>query len=439
MLTGFTRKRFWPKGLAPFDFQPKAVDFVLARAPLPASYLAIDPGLGKTIVAAILSNRLNLKRPTKIYYVCPPFLCPNTEAEFIKWGAFQNLYVIPDTTLHKPEVQRAIRRDLKQWRETPNVRAVLIVDEAHRYANEKARRTKALFELAGRFRRVVFMSGSPLPNSRPLELWPILKRFAPEVFGTNFFAFAKKYCGAHKTDWGWKFDGFTNKKEFKARLFQSFMLRIKKSEVNLGLKEKIEGLMTVGPGLPPIVSRVERKLLAHFSPEDLVEGELTALSGKASLYLPEYLKLLGEHKLKFVLPFIQNLLAETEECIILFAHHKSVIDQLSLFLTNFEPCIISGKVPPKKRQAIVDEFQNNPKRRLFIGNIQACGIGFTLTKANRVLFIEASWRDGDNSQAADRAHRFGQKNVVTVQYVVLRDSFERRRMEVLLNKRRNAV
>ncbi len=438
MAQGFTIKRFWPKGLAPFDFQPKAVDFVLARA-LHASYLAIDPGLGKTIVAAMLSNRMNLKRPTKIYYVCPPFLCPNTETEFIKWGASANLYLIPDTMLHKPEVQAAIRKDLKAFRAAPLARAVLIVDEAHRYANEKSRRSKALFDLTKRFKRVVFMSGSPLPNSRPLELWPILKRFAPDVFGTNFFCYAKKYCGARQTDWGWKFDGFTNKKEFKARLFQSFMLRVRKSDVDLGIPDKIEGLMTVGAGIPPIVSRVERKLLAHFSPEDLVKGKLTELSGKASLYLPEYLKLLGEHKLKYVLPYIQNLLTETEESIILFAHHKSVIDQLSLVLTNFLPCIIAGKVPPKKRQSIVDEFQNNPDRRLFIGNIQACGIGFTLTKASRVLFIEASWRDGDNGQAADRAHRFGQKNVVTVQYVVLRDSFERRRMEILLNKRRNAV
>ncbi len=101
--------------------------------------------------------------------------------------------------------------------------------------------------------------------------------------------------------------------------------------------------------------------------------------------------------------------------------------------------MITGDVLKAKRQPLVDEFQKNPKRRLLIGNIEACGLGFTLTKATRVLFVEFSWVDGQNGQASDRAHRIGQNQSVLVQYVVLKDSFDRQRMETLLRKRALAI
>lgn len=446
-LESFTEKRFWPKGLAPFPLQLEAVYFSLSRTGQ-ASYVALAPGLGKTIVAALLANRLNLKNPTRIYYVCPPFLGPNTESEFQKWGAYQHLQLIPDTRLSRPEVKAQILLDLKAWRKgAPGRKAVLVVDEAHRFANEKSQRSAALFELARYFKRIVFMSGTPSPNSRPLELWPILKRFAPDVFGTDFWKFGKRYCGAKQVEFWtvhgpqkrWDFNGFSNRKEFKQKLYASFMYRVQKKDVELGLPPKVEGLITVGPGMPPVISRLERKVLEHFSPEDLIKGRLTKRAGKEDLHLAEYLRLLGEHKLKYTLPYIQAILTETRDNVLIFAHHKSVIAELTSLLQNFHPLVIDGSTPTKRRQAIVDEFQRDPRRRVFIGNTQAAGIGLTMTKASRVLILEPSWRDGDNEQAADRAHRIGQKSTVLVQYVVLKDSFERKRMEVLLNKRRDAV
>jgi SWI/SNF-related matrix-associated actin-dependent regulator 1 of chromatin subfamily A len=187
--------------------------------------------------------------------------------------------------------------------------------------------------------------------------------------------------------------------------------------------------------MPPLVSKIEKKILAEYSPEDLIEGEITRIAGKASLHLATYLRLLGEYKLKYVLPFIESLLEDTKESILIFAVHKETIAKLEQALAKYEPLIITGSVPKAKRHGIVKEFQTNPKRRLFMGNIQACGVGFTMTKATRVLFVEFSWVDGENSQASDRAHRIGQGQSVLVQYVVLKDSFDRQRMERLLMKR----
>lgn len=420
---------YWPAELAPRSYQLKAVDWALNAK---KSYLALDPGLGKTIVAALISNRL---RGTKVYFISPPFLMANVEAEFKKWAFDSNVTVFSDTVLHKETTQRYFAFAFDEFKGPK----ILFIDEAHRFKNEKARRSKALFAIASRFERVVFLSGTPMPNSRPIELWPILRRFAPHVFGQSFMAYALKYCGAYKNEWGWKFDRFTNKQEFKFRITKNFMLRMKKADVEKELLPKSEGLLTVGENLSPVISKVEKKILAHYSESDLMHDKLASDNDKLALHIMEYIRLLGEYKLKYVLPYIEQLLEETKENILIFAHHKTVIKSLAEQLREFNPLVITGETPVGQRQKIVNEYQNNPKRRVFIGNIQACGVGFTLTKATRVLFVEFSWRDGDNIQAADRAHRIGQKNPVLVQYVVLKDSFDRKRMEVLLNKRKLSI
>lgn len=428
--TSLAQAQFWPEGLTPFDFQLRAVHFALQRE---NTYLALDPGLGKTIIAALILNKLQETKPAKAYFICPPFLTTNVDAEFSRWCLNKNLFLIPDSMLAKKEVIAKIKDDFSKFKG----QKILFVDEAHRFKNEKALRSKALFMVARHFSRVVFLSGTPLPNSRPVEIWPIVSRFAPDVFGGNFFAYAKRYCGAFKDTFGWKFDGFTNKSEFKTRLTKSFMLRLRKDV--LTLPDKIEGILTVGENLPPIVSGLERKILAHYTKEDLTESKIAETLGKGALHISEYLKHLGEYKLKYVFPYIEHLLYNTHENILIFAHHKQVIEQLSLWLKNFQPCIITGATPVKERDAIIKDYQNNRNRRVFIGNIQACGVGFTLTKATRVLFVEFSWRDGDNIQASDRAHRIGQNASVLVQYVVLKDSFDAKRMQILLTKRQNAV
>lgn len=414
-----------------YPHQIEALNFALQnlRQNRP-TYLALDPGLGKTIVAALISNEF---WGATIFYVCPPFLTTNTGAEFDKWTFEKNLFLIPDSMIAKPKMLSAFLAKMRESKDR-----ILIVDEAHRFKNERTQRSRALFKnILPHFERVVYMSGTPLPNSRPRELWPILKNSAPWIFGKNFFHFGLKYCGGFRGEFGWCFDGFTNRKEFRARICKSFMIRMKKDV--LDLPPKFEGLLTVGEGIPPVVSKVEKKILAYYSPEDLIEGEITRLQGKSALHLATYLRLLGEYKLKYVLPFIESLLDETSENILVFAVHKATIAGLAKALSKFDPLIITGDVPKEKRQDLVNEFQTNPARRLFLGNIQACGTGFTLTKAARVLFVEFSWVDGENSQAADRAHRIGQNKSVLVQYVVLKDSFDRRRMETLLRKRGLAI
>lgn len=378
-----------------------------------AVYLALDPGLGKTPVSVFLSDFFG-----SCHYITPPGLISNVQAESEKW-AFDPITVISDTKI--PDI-------------SPNI-GTLIVDEVHRFKNEKANRTKSLFNYALNAKKIVLLSGTPMPNSRPVELWTVLLNFAPEIFGTNFFSYAKKFCGAYKNDFGkWVFDGFTNQAEFKARLTKSFMIRVKKNVLNL--PKKREGLLFVGENLPATISKLEKKLLSKYSENDLVEGKIDAENRE---HVSTYLKALGNYKLKFFYPFLEHLLYETEEKIILFAHHKTVIEELTNFLVQFKPVVLTGVTPSAKRQGLIDRFQTDKNCRIAIMNIIAGGIGWNMTEADRILFVETSWRHGDNVQGSDRANRITSSKPLLVQYVVLKDSFDAKRMNIILEKGRKSI
>jgi SWI/SNF-related matrix-associated actin-dependent regulator 1 of chromatin subfamily A len=111
-------------------------------------------------------------------------------------------------------------------------------------------------------------------------------------------------------------------------------------------------------------------------------------------------------KVKAVREWVQSFL-ETDEKLVLFAHHKEVIEALREAFP--EAAVLRGSDSTRARQDAVDRFQNNPECRLFIASLMAGGVGITLTAASHVAFIEYPWRPADLLQGEDRIHRIGQE------------------------------
>lgn len=427
----------FPEGLTPLPFQPDAARFSLERN---RSYLALDPGLGKTIVACLIMNGLG--PDYFIVYVCPPFLTLNIEDEITQWctpkrqvkiqgrdrGLTRGVWIIPDSRLDKEIVHQKLAA-LIAHAKREGKRIALFVDEAHRFNSEKSGRGLYLMEaIAPKLHhKQVWMSGSPRPN-RSIELYPILSKCAPETI--DFMSkneFGKTFCGARFNGWGYDFKGTTNDKELARRVLGKFMLRLRKSI--LKLPPLTEELLIIGDKMAPQIAELDLQILKQFSPEDLMGG--LAVNEHVSTYRKE----LGKIKAKAALPFLVSLMEDTDENVIVGTVHRETLSILREGLSRFNPVHIDGSVPANQRVPIAKDWQRDPKKRLMILNNRAGGIGLNLQKATRVPLVEFDWVYDTNRQLFDRAHRFGQTNPVLVQYLVYKNSIDRKVVEVFMRKK----
>lgn len=406
-----------------YDFQLRAIKFALWRN---HSYLGLDPGLGKTICAAGIMNNLS----TDAVYICPPFLMENVKVKMQKWRVTGTAPLIyPDSQLQKVNtIMDMVRTRFRKASKFP----LLFVDEAHRFKNDSANRTRLLFtRIAPHFEKIVCLSGSPMPNGRPMELYPHLAGLAHDLIDfMPKFEYGIKYCAGYKSEWGWDFTGASNLGDFATRVKDVFLHRVLKKDVLKELPPKIEELVFIDDsGLPPEIKAYEQRMVNQYGGDPDVMKEYIG-EPHVSTYRHE----LGVHKAPFACTFLTDLLNDTDENILVFAIHKTVIEELREGLRIFNPLVITGDTPTKNRQPICDDFQKNPERRVLIGNIQAMGVGFDLTKASRVVFVEFDWVPDNNTQASDRAHRIGQTETVLVQYLCFTNSIDRKVLESNMRK-----
>ena len=106
--------------------------------------------------------------------------------------------------------------------------------------------------------------------------------------------------------------------------------------------------------------------------------------------------------------------------------------------------VMTGRLKPGERQAVVDRFQAGDND-LLLATYGAGGLGFTLHRARQVVLLERPWTPGDVDQAEDRCHRLGMDGGLTSHWLQLGMADQlvdglvaskARQIEVLLGRRR---
>jgi len=78
---------------------------------------------------------------------------------------------------------------------------------------------------------------------------------------------------------------------------------------------------------------------------------------------------------------------------------------------------------------------NEGERDIFLISLRAGGTGLNLTGADTVILYDWQWNPTVEQQAADRAHRIGQRNVVHVIRMISRGTAEDKIYELQQGKR----
>jgi SWI/SNF-related matrix-associated actin-dependent regulator 1 of chromatin subfamily A len=380
-----------------FPHQQAAKQFLLSRR---RAILADQPRVGKTLptAAAALENL-----PALI--VCPAIAKTVWEAAFNKLAPNVSVHVIngkKDAGQPNSADVTIINYDVLQYGVTnADKYNSLVLDECHRIKNPKAARTKAAMLAMKKIDCVYALSGTPIPN-RPIELWPILHGLG--IYRGGWFDFAARYAKMWSAPWGLDTSGASNLPELKA-MMKPHVLRRKKEDIFKDYKEPQVSLITFD--LPT------DKREQSFDADALVANPnaLMAFEG-----LAEIMREAGMRKVQYAADFIDDLL-QANEPVVVFAHHKDVVQALQDELKTHKPVIVVGDTTRLKRDMAIEAFQAG-KTKCIIGNIAAMSEGVDLSAADTIVFVECTWSTSALEQASSRVENITKNGIAPVIYIL---------------------
>lgn len=326
-----------------------------------------------------------------------------------------------------PDSLTIINYDILHKLDTKILYDLVILDEAHLAKNRTAKRSRLCRSIKAK--RMLLLTGTPVLN-RPVELFHLLHLLCPDEWPMKSYGrYTVRYCNAHQGHWGWDVTGASHLEELCEKL-KGLLIRRLKCDVLKDLPPKRRQIITLP--IDGLTAELKEQMLQADREAAYIEetyaNDVMTMSSKLSVLWDETAKLrhnVGLAKVGMAIELIENILAAKEK-VIVFAHHRDVIVALQEGLKKFNPAVIHGGVNMVDRQRAVDGFQKSEKVRVFIGQIQAAGVGIDLTAASYVVFVEQDWTPGVMTQAEDRPHRIGQKESVLVQYLVLEHSLDAR-------------
>ncbi len=419
-----------------FPYQEEGVEFMAAVHG--GILLADEQGLGKTAQVSTLASRQGL---WPLLIVCPASLKGNWQRELKQWANADSFVLegkslgsLPDPLPEAVIVNYDILHDQQpllrrhQW-------ACIAFDEVHNLSNRGSKRTKAAKAISRMTTKVVGMSGTPVMN-RPADFWPILNIIRPELF-PSWQAFAHRYCDPRKTHWGWEYKGAKNLGELHEKI-KPFMLRRLKEDV-LDLPSKTHTVIPLVLEDRSELQAAENDFITWLAANSRYGSVSAAQKAEAVTKLGCLLRLTAKLKCRSVVEWSRKFFRDhPNEKLILFAIHTNMVNVLQRKILSEGVVVIDGSTPTKKRQAIVDSFQNDPKTRLMVANIKAAGVGLTLTAASTVAYAELWWTPSMMAQGADRVHRIGQKEDCSICYLIVPDTVEERICRAIQTKQQVA-
>lgn len=389
--------------------------------------LADEMGLGKSAQAIVAACQVNAQ---KILVLCPASIVENWRREIGMW--------VPAGKVNRFRVESY---DMARGRNFESLLKtgydLVVCDEAHMLKTRDTKRTQAVFGkkcdgvggLVEKAKHVFLLTGTPMPNN-PSELWPMLRAVMPDaIVGLKtgkpvaYWPFAMRYCKMERNYLGHDvITGGKNLPELRERM-KPFVLRRKKDQVLKDLPPiRFDVLPLTGKITIPADMAAEVAEQMKAVQKALEDGGIDALKAIAP-HVATLRRLTGAAKVAPVVEWVKDQLDGGMEKIVLFAQHKEVILSLYHALWVAQGAVkVDGSTTD--RQAAVDAFQNDPKCRVFVGQIQAAGTGITLTAASDLVFVESSWTPTDNTQAAMRISRIGQKNACTVRFATIAGSID---------------
>jgi SNF2 family DNA or RNA helicase len=418
-----------------------------------AGVLADDMGLGKTLQALAYFQAVAAARPAgqrrPNLVVCPTSLVFAWVAEAQRFTPDLKVLGFHGPDRHERLAQAGpvdlivtsyalVRRDFDLHAKTEF--DTLILDEAQHIKNRATQNAQAVKGLRAAHRFV--LTGTPLENS-VLDLWSIFDFLMPGYLGS-----ARDFQERYETPIAKQRDAAVQSRLM--RRIRPFLLRRLKTEVAPELPARVEQVVLCD--LSPEQTAAYRQLLLAGRQEmldaaaDRAQGRARMAALTCLLRLRQVccdLRLLGATDAQTPPPsgkvdLFAELLDEAIDGghrILVFSQFVSMLQLLREHLDQAGTgyCYLDGSTTD--RAAVVERFQTRANVPVFLISLKAGGTGLNLTAADTVIHFDPWWNPAVEAQATDRAHRIGQKRVVTSYKLIARGTVEEKILTLQTRKK----
>lgn len=365
---------------------------------------------------------------------CSPELLARVAANPVQALAGYDLVVTTYTLVRKSDWVGQ-----KEWR-------LAILDEAQAIKNSSSSQTKSVKQIRAAAR--IVLTGTPVENHLG-DLWSLFDFCCPGLLGTasQFKAFVKRLNQRQDAE------------AYAAlrKLVQPYILRRLKTDSTIvpDLPEKTE--MRAECGLSKRQAALYQKLVQDLADQLKKMRERNESEGiqRRGIVLSTMMQLkqICNHPAQYLrqseftptdsgkfarLAEICEPIGERQEKVLVFTQFQSLCEPLANFLTQCfgqRGLVLHGGVPVAKRQALVQQFQEDDRVPFFVISVKAGGTGLNLTAASHVVHFDRWWNPAVENQATDRAFRIGQKRNVLVHKFVCRGTLEERIDQMIQDKR----
>jgi len=413
----------------PLSHQKEAIEKLVANEKY---ILADDMGLGKTTSTVIGSIESGAE---KVLIICPASLKINWMREIQNYTD-KSISIVEGKNWESADYV-IINYDILKNFHDPKYQEestilnegfdLVVIDEAHYIQNAQAQRTKIVNDVCRKVGRVWLLTGTPM-TSRPMNYYNLLNLVDSPV-AYNWMAYVKRYCNGYQFTVGkrkvWNVQGADNLEELRDRTKTHVLRRLK--EDILDLPDKI---------ITPVYLRLKSKDYEQLMGEYYDWYEQSDESSSLTVQFSKLMKVrqvIAENKVKETCELAENIIEQGKK-VIIFTNFTNTLNMIKEHFGK-SAVTLDGSMSKPARQHSVDQFQENDKIKVFVGNLKAAGVGITLTAAEAVIMNDLSFVPSDHAQAEDRAYRYGQKSNVSVLYPIFENTIEGIIYDILSQKK----
>lgn len=435
-----------------FDYQRRAIDWLLKLySKGDGGILADEMGLGKTLqIITFLSSMYVSQKIKHCLIVCPTTIIDQWILEWKKYFPFVRVCVLHNTYSNN------IEKLVKSFITFPCVIFVsysgfrdfqvrikkirfdyVVLDEGHKIKNKNTgiNKTMCAFKCENR----IVLTGTPIQNNLK-ELWAIFDFINPGKLGT-FADFCEEYedpinRGQYSNATQSVIERAYRRTVLLRNIIDPFILRRLKAQVAAQLPKKSDKVVFCR--MTHCQENLYKSVLESEHVTRILLGKNSCMGGLFMLrricnhpFLhkrdPELLENLTCTSVKLI--NMQKMLLEWKKesrKVLIFTQMMDSMDIIKKFLEGqgYKYLTMSGKTTLSTRASHISQFNTDNETFVFLLTTRVGGLGLNLVGASRIIIYDPDWNPSTDSQAKERAWRYGQTTDVETYRFITMDTIE---------------